>query len=306
MTWDSIAAGASYRSTKGEHVTFSICIQIVTLVAKAFRIKGTGTDVEEETPGQEDECESLYSLLKAWGGEALGQKVMDQWFVGGDEVSSRSALFSLSGIDLFEMLTSLISQGRNASKGLTCERQSEGGADKEREGVSYRKGNLNEEHLGALRKMKLTLNSSPVGEGADLKDRVSQQGRLCHNRGEIQATGPTCPKVNSIDQQHQGFTDENSVEPNGGGRTETADGGEQWGKLLGSVVGGFIGLSLGLMSMYGLYRIVVAGNSKGRPHRTPRAPLLRGGLDRGGGGADNRRGVTYGALVGHGGRRDSE
>ncbi|EUD65875.1 hypothetical protein C922_03599 [Plasmodium inui San Antonio 1] len=263
--WDAIARQAKYRTTNSSHVRLQLCAEIVTIIARGFNLNNTAAQVKEEKAEKDNQCQQVYELLRRWATPKVAEEIMSQWFVGDNNGGRGREIFSLSGIDIFEMITAILTQGNYQSKNIFCE------IDKTPDGQTP--------DTPRVYKTKITDWESFNKAVEDVTRIITGESEIWESAAEaVEKRTQEC--LQWKDGGSHSAVLQNSHCGANGGRGSSADhavsetvsptppsssGGGAIIHLVWQGIGGFMGLVLTGASLYGLYRIM--GARRGRLSR---------------------------------------
>ncbi|EUD66124.1 hypothetical protein C922_03594 [Plasmodium inui San Antonio 1] len=255
LHWDNLGDRGKLNMKQEYHVEYQICIDIVSTIAHVFGLKSTGSSVNMNQAKQENYCQQMYDKLTKWGGKDEAEGIMQQWFTIQPQEASRGKYFRLSGYDLFEMVTTLISQGGRTNKDLICRKENTVRGELQEQIISYHT-QQSEDSQGI----------TPPQEDHGGTPEVTGSGGGPRPRLTVGA-GAGSPSMPSQPQQHspsdsisrndneESLTSLSSGNSSDSSREETVGDDGAAGGVIGSTVGGLVASALAVGALYGIYRI---------------------------------------------------
>ncbi|EUD64466.1 hypothetical protein C922_05154 [Plasmodium inui San Antonio 1] len=282
LSWGSLGGRQKLFYSQGTHRTLAICMDIVSMIIRIFKLRKQERQ-KRETLDKANACDTFYRELSDWGGPLVARKIMKQWFVGGNEDPGVTADFTLSGRDLYEIISEFMFGDGRGDKGLICDYVS----------TLLQSRKQKEEAYTTRWGTDATVSSCKTGEG--LCDRpllpaipseepsveMNSNGALNGERSEgfnkgVAAGTGSGPQgagqaLNPAPQGKDGAVYDGAISSH---EAEALVGSVHG---MGAVVGGIVALLMMGGSIYGYYRIASGLTSLGVLRRTGRGRSIRFG-----------------------------
>ncbi|EUD66402.1 hypothetical protein C922_03318 [Plasmodium inui San Antonio 1] len=259
------------------------CMDIVEMIIDSFHIAPGKSSLMQEAELSSKGCEKLANRLDNWSNPKVRNEIMRQWFSSEQEGTWQYNNYQLGGKDFFEFLQELVYGDGKAHKNVYCARKGTRNADgTECEGDWCTIVKANSVSLaaggGETEGPDIT---GPAGEGT-AKVKGQEQSMT-----DKELATPTVAEAGDDGQRTLGGTGPEASKETGltpgprkdlmGGQ-ETSQGSSIWAPLMG----GGVAMILGILSVYGVYRIYYRGEAKrlggyGRSRRNGNNPKRLGG-----------------------------
>ncbi|EUD65746.1 hypothetical protein C922_03729, partial [Plasmodium inui San Antonio 1] len=144
LRWHGLGGNRSLFLKQPNQKTLQVCMDIMRIILLEVGLTVSGRRVDQEKAMQVNICDGIYKRFKEWAGEEIAHTIMEQWFdiEGGKRTGAKG--FSLSGRDLYEIMTEAVAGVGKGDKDTKCTRVTPSAEPNENDEVEYTTGSQHE------------------------------------------------------------------------------------------------------------------------------------------------------------------
>ncbi|EUD64051.1 hypothetical protein C922_05567 [Plasmodium inui San Antonio 1] len=280
LKWDHLSQQQQLLYKEQNHRSLSACMDIVTQIMGAFDMTSTKMreveDVRKKSP-----CQLLYKSLVRWGGDRNASRIMEEWFISSEKTEEGNRYFTLTGRDLYEIISEFLYGDDAGDKALGCEKEMGHSRNGQEGEVTYNTTTQSQRTLGNCQldqdtcwahledvKSSLSLDENPDLSSTEqptsgAHEKLGMDSDNLENGGKQRDLDKPGSPTSSMQQRSQGE-----------GYKTTQSGGSGLDSL-GSIIGGVVTIVLGGAALYGYYRIFPARRRKGLLRKRGGSIILR-------------------------------
>ncbi|EUD64329.1 hypothetical protein C922_05288 [Plasmodium inui San Antonio 1] len=273
LTWSSFQTQRDLWNTQEKDMTMAVCMDVVFMIITEFQLYGRQGDSGIQTH-RDQPCQSLYIKLKEWGGEEIAARIMREWFTSNERGGGGTRAFTLQGRDFYEVLSEFMWGDHHGDKNLRCTAVFDGERNP-KQVVSYYKTENSEDSGGfscekggglcrLLHQYQENLGKDSTRDADQVLEAVfkdhahhNSPGPTSSSATEESQLGPAKDQWKSTGGELSSVKGALFPESNGGGVG-----------MVPGIIGGVISGLLGLLGVFGYYRIMFSGRRTGRGELT--------------------------------------